>query len=400
MGAQGAQKLIGEAGMPYLQVLLLVAWGMTTLQVPEGSRPATSNVSGAEYPRIHSDMRVSFRISAPGAQKVQLAPGGADNGLGRGPIDMAKDEKGFWSVTTPPAVPGFHYYWFAVDGFAANDPGSETYYGWSRQCSGVEVPEMGADFYEMKDVPHGEVRLHSYLSGTTGLWRQAYVYTPPDYDTSRARYPVLYLQHGAGENGSSWTKQGRANLILDNLIAEERAAPMIVVMETGYATKAGGISAPVPAGGTTRGPNAFEEVVTNDLIPMIDESYRTLADREHRAMAGLSMGGGQTLQITLNHLDKFAWIGVFSAPIRNFDVKSAYNGIFGDPSVFNRKVRLFWIGAGTMETAMHQGALAMHESLDKAGINNVFFESQGTAHEFQTWRRSLHDFAPRLFRRK
>ena len=190
------------------------------------------------------------------------------------------------------------------------------------------------------------MRLRLYESKVTGAWRQAYVYTPPDYDVNaKTRYPVLYLQHGAGENATSWTKQGRAHLILDNLIAAGKAKPMIVVMDTGYATRPG--ATPVQgATGTPQIPNAFEDVVITDLIPMIDASYRTLADRDNRAMAGLSMGGGQTLQITSKNLGTFAWIGSFSAPLRNFDLKTSMNGVLTDPAAFNKKVRLFWIGSG------------------------------------------------------
>ena len=362
-------------------VVLTAAFGFSQ----DDSRPATSNVLNAQYPRVHPDGRVTFRITAPAAQKVQLQPGGNDNGLGKGPIDMVRDEKGVWTLTTPPAVPGFHYYWFLVDGFAANDPGSETYFGWAKETSGVEVPARGVDFYDPKDVPHGEVRLRVYQSKTTGQWRRALVYTPPGYDNGRTRYPVLYLQHGAGENWTSWTKQGRANLILDNLIAAGKAKPMIVVMETGYATKPGATG------------NAFGDLLLDDLIPTIDANYRTMPDREHRAMAGLSMGGGQTLQITLTHLDKFAWIGSFSAPMRNFDAKTSYDGAFADSAAFNKKVRLLWIGAGTGEEAIHKGAKSARDALNQLGIKNVFFESPGTAHEWQTWRIHLNDFAPRLF---
>ncbi|MGA2114496.1 MAG: alpha/beta hydrolase-fold protein [Bryobacteraceae bacterium] len=333
---------------------------------------------------------------------------------------MHRDDQGTWSLTTGPVVPGFHYYWFVVDGVEVPDPAVEPYFGHNKELSGLEVPETGAEFYELRDVPHGDVRIHLYHSNTTGSWRRAYVYTPPHYDRDiRKRYPVLYLQHGSSENASSWTRQGRASLILDNLIASGKAKSMIMVMETGYATQPVGSLGPapapapapaeIPAGGSgsagigtpatsNQVPSAFEAIVINDLIPMIDGAYRTMADREHRAMAGLSMGGAQTLQIALTHLDKFSWIGCFSAPVRSFDVKTAYHGVFAEPAAFNKKVHLFWIGAGTAETAMHDGAKAMHEALDKAGIQNVFYESQGTAHEFQTWRRDLNDFAPRLFR--
>src|SRR5262245_32018933 len=246
-------SLRGGFDMMRATVLLVITLGLTVgaAQVPDDSKPASSNVRNAQYPRVHADGRVTFRFTAPNAKKVQLQPGGADNGLGKGPIDMtaSDDGKGVWSITLPPVVPGFHYYWFLVDGVQVNDPSSETYFGWGRQTSGIDVPEAGADYYEPRDVPHGDVRVRWYRSKVTGAWRRAYVYTPPGYDRDlKTRYPVLYLQHGAGENETSWIKQGRANLILDNLIAEKRARPMLVVMETGYATRAGATPVPGPTG--------------------------------------------------------------------------------------------------------------------------------------------------------
>jgi enterochelin esterase-like enzyme len=376
--------------MRHIPIIAILACSLCPAQTPDDSKPAATNVMGAQYPRIHADLRVTFRVTAPDARKVLVQPGGADNGLGAGPYEMVRDDKGVWSVTTPPAVPGFHYYWLLVDGFAANDPSSETFYGYGKESSGIEVPEKGVDFYDVKDVPHGEVRISWYRSKVTGDWRRAYVYTPPGYDSSRARYPVLYLNHGSGENETTWPRQGKANLIMDNLIAERKAVPMLVVMETAYASKSGAVP-PTP--------DAFEDVVIDDLIPMIDSTYRTIPGREHRAMTGTSRGGSQSLQITSKHLDQFAWIGAFSAPpIAGFDVKTSLNGVFADPAAYNKKVHLLWIGAGTMEERMHQGVKAMHEALEAAGIKHVFYESQGTSHEFQTWRRDLHEFAPRLFR--
>ena len=362
-------------------------------QPADNSQPATSNVRGAQYPRVHPDLRVTFRLKAPEARKVQLHPGG--EGLGKGDLDMVKGDDGFWMATTGPAVPGFHYYWFLVDGTLVADPSSETYFGWARQTSGVEIPEKGADYYLPKDVPHGDVRVRWYFSKITGLWRRAYVYTPPDYDRkASARYPVLYLQHGAGEDERGWSSQGRANFILDNLIAEGKAKAMILVMDCGYAAKPGE-GAPGRGGGQN---SAFEEVVIDDLIPMIDANYRTLTDKDHRAMAGLSMGSGQALTIALRHLDKFSYIGAFSGTIRNFDARTSYNGVFGDASAFNRKVHLLWTGIGTVEESLLSAARASHEALDQAGIKNVLYESPGTAHEWQTWRRDLHEFASRLFK--
>jgi enterochelin esterase-like enzyme len=381
--------------MRSILALLLLTSGIAGARADD-STPATSNVPRAEYPRVHPDGRVSFRLRAPDAKSVKVQPGGADNGLGKGPYDMAKSDDGIWTVTTPPAVPGFHYYWLVVDGVAVNDPGSETFFGYGKPTSGVEVPEPGADYYDAKDVLHGEVRSLWYRSKVTGALRRAMVYTPPGYDAdSSKRYPVLYLQHGAGEDERGWTTQGRANFILDNLIAAGKAVPMIVVMDNGYAAKAG--AAPAPAQGGRPGPprfdfRVFEELLLVELIPKVDATYRTISDREHRALAGLSMGAMQTLQIAPSHPDTFAYIGAFSPPpFGNFDAKTAANG------AYNAKVRLLWLGAGTGETAFLGGVRKMHESLDGAGIRHVVFESSGTAHEWQTWRRSLHDFAPRLF---
>jgi enterochelin esterase-like enzyme len=384
---------------------LAVAAALLVPQAADDSRPASSNVRGAQYPRVHPDGRISFRVVSKTAQKVQVQAG-TPEGMGGGPFDMQRDQDGVWTVTTPPAAPGFHYYWFLVDGFQTNDPSSETYFGWARYTSGIEVPEPGVDFYLLKDVPHGQVRQHVYYSKITAAWRRAFVYLPPAYDTSgpRTRYPVLYLQHGAGENEEGWTRQGRANVILDNLLAEKRAAPMIVVMDCGYATSAAPAAAPAapPAGGraATGQPNVFENVLLDEIIPEIDRTYRTLADRDHRALAGLSMGAGQALQIGLAHLDRFSAIGALSrAGARTpFDPKTAYNGVFADPAAFNRKVRVFWWGAGTVETAIHDGAKTTVLALNEAGVKAEFVESPGTAHEWQTWRRGLRDFAPRLFR--
>lgn len=394
------------------------AFGSSILsaQTEKDSSVATSNVRGAESPRIYADRSIIFTLKAPEAKSVQVAGG---DGLGKGPFQMTKSAGGVWSATTPPAVPGFHYYWFVIDGVSVNDPGSETYFGYNKETSGIEVPEAGVNFYDVQDVPHGEVRAKWYFSRTTGQWRRALVYTPPGYDrTLTMKYPVLILQHGAGENETGWTKQGRANFILDNLIAEGKAKPMIVVMDCGYATRAG--AAPVAAGPGAPPRNfeqafsAFEDVVINDLIPTIDASYRTIPDKQHRAMAGLSMGGMQTLFITLHHLDKFAYIGSFSGPIipginagkqpaggseaAHFDTKTAYEGAFADPSEFNKQVKLLWLGVGTEEKQFRDGIRGAADALKGSGVNVVFFESAGTAHEWQTWRRDLRDFAPRLFR--
>lgn len=370
--------------------VLMCAACLCLAQSADDSKPASSNVPGAQYPRVHSDLRVTFRITAPDAGKVQIKPGG--DGLGKAPYDMVRDDKGVWTVTTPPAVPGFHYYFVLIDGFQCNDPGSQTYFGWNTETSAVEVPDK-VDFYEPRNVPHGEVRTRWYFSQATQQWRRVQIYTPPDYDgttpqASRKRYPVLYLQHGSGENDTSWVKQGRVDFTMDNLIAVKSTVPMIVVMENGMV-------AAKP--GDARDNAAFEDVVIKDLIPMIDATYRTMPDREHRAIAGLSMGGGQALQIGLTHLDRFAYVASLSGAIRNFDVKTSYNGVFTDAATFNKKVKLLWFGAGLAEAAMHTSAQTAHDALDKAGIKNLFFECP-FAHEWQTWRYDLNELAPRLFR--
>jgi enterochelin esterase family protein len=376
---------------------------MVNAQAQDFGVPGTSNVRGAQHPRILPDRRVRFTLKAPDAHNVGVAGG---DGLGKGPFPMTKSSDGVWTVTTPPAVPGFHYYWFVLDGVPVNDPGSETYFGYGKESSGVEVAEAGVDFYDIKDVPHGEVRSHWYRSKTTGEWRRALVYTPPDYDKSlTTRYPLLILQHGAGENETGWTKQGKANLIVDNLIAERRAKPMIVVMDCGYATRAGSATASA-AWNSQQAFSAFEDVVINDLIPNVDTTYRTIPDKEHRAMAGLSMGGMQTLFITLHHLDRFDYIGSFSGPmiagvnvpVSGFDAKTAYDGAFADPSEFNKQVKLLWMGVGTEEKQFYSGIKGAADALRSSGVRVTFFESPGTAHEWQTWRRDLNNFAPLLFR--
>jgi enterochelin esterase-like enzyme len=379
----------------FFTLAILICGSVCALAAAD-SVPAPSNIPGAEHPRIAPDLSVTFRLKAPNAKQVKLEGG---TGLVKEPIDLARGEDGVWSVTTPPAVPGFHYYWFVVDGLKVNDPSSYSWFGWGRETSGIDVPEPGVDFYAAKDVPHGEVRTHWYQSKLTGRWRRAHVYTPPNYDRSpRTRFPVLYLQHGAGENERGWIEQGRANFILDNLIAAGRAKPMILVVDTGYAAYTTN-SQHTSTNRNSAATAAFEEVMLKELIPTIDVSYRTLADRKQRAMAGLSMGAMQTLNITLRHLDQFAWIGAMSGPPRQgFDVTTAYDGVFRDAAAFNKKVKLLWLGAGTAEARIHTNTLAMHEALQRTGIKNVFYSSPGTDHEWQTWRRSFHDFAPRLFR--
>jgi enterochelin esterase-like enzyme len=385
--------------------LVAVCAGALIACLCQGQTPASSNVRGSQSPAVFPDGRILFTLKAPDAKSVAVAGG---DGLGKGPFAMTKDDKGVWSVTTPPAVPGFHYYWFVLDGVQVNDPGSETFFGYGRQTSGVDVPEAGATYYEPKDVPHGEVRAKWYFSKTTGAWRRAMVYTPPEYDARpRERYPLLILQHGAGEDETGWTKQGRANFILDNLIAEGKAKPMIVVMDRGYAERPGQQATTGIPRNFQEAFAAFEDVILKDLIPIIDASYRTIPNKAHRAMAGLSMGGMQTLSIGLRHRDAFDYLGSFSGPMIRFnrdgppspfDLKSAYDGAFTDPAAFNKSVKLLWLGAGTEEKQIRDGIKTAVDAMNGAGVKVTYWESAGTAHEWQTWRRHLHEFAPLLFR--
>jgi enterochelin esterase-like enzyme len=372
-------------------------------------QPAATNVWGAEYPRVDSNGRVEIRAKAPDATKVRL-------NFWSGPkIDMEKQANGFWTVTTPPLVPGLHYYTLIIDGAEVSDTNSHAFFGGGKYASAVEVPEPGSTYYSIQDVPHGQVLEVWYNSKVTGTWRHALVYLPPGYDTQvKTRYPVLYLQHGAGEDETGWIRQGHANFILDNLLATKSCKPMIIVMAYGYARRAG--QAPPDLTGKPFGSPemmkamqdmaaAFEDDVTQVLVPYIDSTFRTLSDRDHRAMAGLSMGGMQTFQITLNHLDMFSYIGGFSGAggmlvlgDRKLAPKTDYNGALADPAAFAKRVHLLWIGVGTKEPErMRTGLSRLHTSLQEANIQHVFYESPGTDHEWQTWRRDLKDFAPRLF---
>ena len=396
--------------MKRIGIAILMLSSYCCAQNPGGFEPASTNVWGAAYPRVDSSGRAEFRVKAPSATKVVV------NFWSQPKLEMVKQPDGFWTATSAPMVPGFHYYTLTIDDAEFSDPGSHSYFGGGKDASGIEIPEPGATYYLPQDVPHGAVREVWYFSNVTGSWRHALVYTPPEYDTqTKTRYPVLYLQHGGGEDETGWIRQAHANFILDNLIASKSSKPMIVVMAYGYARRAGHtdpdltgkpFGSPEMMKAMQEMAQAFEDDMTQALIPYIDSHFRTLADRDHRAMAGLSMGGMQTFQVTFDHLDLFSYIGGFSgaggmAMMRggqNFDLKTAFNGAMADPDAFAKKVHLLWIGVGTEEPAMmHAGIVKLHTSLDDAKIKHVFYESPGTAHEWQTWRRDLKDFATRLF---
>lgn len=416
-----------------LPVLVAIA------QTNPPARPSPYNFPGVQYPRIESDSRVTFRFRAPSAEKVQVS-------IANVPYDMVKGDDGAWTYTSAPQDPGYHNYWMIVDGAVVLDPGTETSIGYSHLCNGFEIPEPGVDYYDLKDVPHGSISIRNYFSKTANAWRRIFVYTPPGYEQDMSkRYPVLYLQHGGGEDQRVWTELGRAHLILDNLIAAGKAKPMILVMETsavggpgmggprrGGAPAAGGTNA-APARGAGGpggrggfgiggpGGGAYGQLMVNDLIPWIDGNYRTLSDQPNRGMAGLSMGGMQTAAVTMPNLDKFAYIGLFSGgtaagfgaggpgspiPMGNpapapatLDLQRIYSGAMANPAEFNKKVKVFFFSTGTKPPLENPEGLKTHqEQLKAAGItNSILYISPDTSHEWQTWRRSLHEFAPLLF---
>lgn len=372
---------------------LLLGIGLT-VSAQNGSEavagvPSVTNLPGKEYPRILPDNRVVFRLFAPNADNA----GVIINGDAQMIFDMTRIEEGYWEVTTSPLPIGFHYYATLINGAPGIDLSGQTFFGMGRMNSGIDIPEPGDNSYwKTKDVPHGQVREIRYYSHITREWRRSFVYTPPGYDQNLSRkYPVFYLQHGSGENETGWSVQGHAGNILDNLIAEGKATPMIVVMDRGYATN--------PDNPTES--NVFPRVFLEEIIPNIEQNFRTLPGRENRAMAGLSMGGGQTFQITLTNLDQFAYIGGFSGTGRvpEGGLKEAYGGVFKDPEAFNGKVKVLFISLGSEEGERFERSVGgFRKALQEAGIDVVYYESPGTAHEWTTWRRSLYQFAPLIFK--
>jgi enterochelin esterase-like enzyme len=358
--------------------------------------PNPYNLYGAEYPCIEADSRVTFRFNAPDAKSVQVA-------IANVPYDMVKGDDGVWTYTSEPQDKGYHNYWMIVDSAIVLDPVTNAFIGYSHMCNGFEIPDPDGSFYDLKDVPHGSVLIENYFSRTISAWRHIFVYTPPGYEANTStRYPVLYLQHGGGEDERVWIEMGRTNLILDNLIAEVKAKPFIVVMETSAAYKPGEVPPkpfrPRPDGERQRTPpdstrlrrmfsfDTYKEVMLNDLIPYIDGKFRTLTDADNRAMAGLSMGSFVTRVVALANLDKFSYIGIFSG------------GTVAPKDITDKsKVKLVFMSFGSRERGA-DGLKGAADALKEAGINAVSYISPLTAHEWQSWRRSLYEFAPLLFK--
>ncbi len=373
-------------------VLLIFLGSMCLAQtnqetIKEDFKPATTNQQGKEYPQVNSEGRVRASISAPEAHKVQLD-------ISAVKYDLKKDANGVWTGgESAPQDEGFHYYQLWIDGAAVPDPGSMYYFGAMRWGSGIEIPAHDQDIYELKNVPHGQVREILFPSKSTNTSRRAFVYTPPGYEKDlNKRYPVLYLQHGYGENEYGWASQGKANLIMDNLLAEGKAKPFIIVMTYGMTND-------VQMGGLRNFDiKPFQTVLVDELIPYIDSNFRTLTDQPNRAMAGLSMGGFETRLVTLNKLDVFSHIGLFSGgSISPEDINNTPG--------FKEKVKLVFVSYGGREIeSMKKGGMRFGgdpkentDAISKEGINAHFYVSPNTAHEWQSWRRSLHEFAKLVF---
>jgi enterochelin esterase family protein len=371
-----------------LFLLSLLFCGMTA-GTQEFTVPST-NINAKGWPHILPDNSVEFKIrSNEDLSQMKLS------------LDQScrfeKQTDGTWMAHTKPLVPGFHYYWFSLGGMDVSDPASKSYFGCGRMTSAIDIPEAGCSFYDIKDVPHGKVSIVTYYSKVRNANATMYVYTPASYSKGNKRYPVLYLQHGGGEDESGWTLQGKTNYILDNLIAEGKAKDMIVVMSNGNITVPG-----TGFGYSIQGMKGFEEELTKVIIPFVDQSFRTIADKQHRALSGLSMGGGQSFFVGLQHTELFSYIGVFSTGVfggiretKSFDAEAAMPGLISQHDKYNKALKLFYISVGTDDPRLSSTQKAVSD-MRQAGLAITFNSFPGD-HEWQVWRKSLHDFAQKLF---
>ena len=369
------------------------AQGFPRQSFPEGSYSPVTNVNRGSYPRVLNDNSVMFRVHAPQANSVQIDLGGTK-------YDMTKSEGDFWSVTTKPQVPGFHYYSLIVDGVSTADPSSQAFYGCSRWSSAIEIAEAGMDEFDVQDVPHGEVRIVYYYSKVDESWRPLMVYTPAGYNESKQYYPVVYIQHGGGEDHRGWMEQGRAAQIMDNLIAAGKAVPMIVVSSNSNVhSRNGGMG----GGYSWQGMQTFRSELIENVIPFVEKTYRVKKDRKNRAMCGLSMGGGQSFYIGLRDPEVFANVGVFSTGMfggiqgaSSFDLEKEVPGMLTDTKTFNSQFDIFFLSCGEQDPRIEYTRSIVKKMRD--GGVKVRFNSYPGDHEWQVWRKSLYEFAQYLFK--
>ena len=381
---------------------------------PTGAPPAGAAAAGrggrgggrgpqVVSPEVGADRTITFRYYAPNAQKVTVS-----GELAAQTPTMTKGDDGVWTGKIGPLNPDIYAYAFNIDGVTALDPRNpDTKYGYGGfgATSVVEVPGDGPQFYDSRPVPHGQVRIYPYESKTLGVSRTVWIYTPPNYDKGKD-FPVLYLLHGAGDVESGWTMIGRANLILDNLIADGKAKPMVVVMPLGHtiqswwtgpaknaATAPAGPLAGIPQTGELQ---PFGKDLINDVMPMIESNFKVSKKVDERAIAGLSMGGGQTLNIAFNRPELFRYV-VMMSPAAGPNAEQMYPNVFKDPSIVNKQFKVFWIGVGKDDTLVGPGVKGLDAALTKAGINHKFEVGEGR-HEWTVWRHNLNDLAPMLFR--
>lgn len=371
----------------------VAAQGFQKVSFPEGSYSPVTNVNRDSYPRALSDGSVMFRVVAPQAQNVQVDLCGTK-------YDMAKSEDGIWTVTTKPQVPGFHYYFLLVDGVSVDDPASQTFYGCGRWSSAIEINETGTEDFEVRDVPHGEVRTVHYYSKVDESWRPLMIYTPAGYNEGDQDYPVVYIQHGGGEDHRGWMEQGRTAQIMDNLIAAGKAVPMIVVSSnSNVRSRNGGFG----GGYSWQGMQNFRSELIENVIPFVEKNYRTKKDRKNRAMCGLSMGGGQSFYIGLRSPEVFANVGVFSTGMfggiqgaSNFDLEKEVPGMLTDTKTFNEQFDVFFVSCGEQDPRIEYTRNIVKKMQD--GGVDVRFNSYPGDHEWQVWRKSLYEFAQYLFK--
>ena len=370
-----------------------VAQGFTRETFPEGSYSPVTNINRNSYPRVLSNNSVMFRVNAPQAQSVQIDLCGTK-------YDMTKAEGGTWTVTTHPQVPGFHYYFLIIDGVSVADPASQSFFGCSRWSSAIDIPEAGMEDFEVKDVPHGEVHTVHYYSKVDESWRPLMVYTPAGYQENKNNYPVVYIQHGGGEDHRGWMEQGRTAQIMDNLIAAGKATPMIVVSaNSNVRSRNGGFG----GGYSWQGMQTFRSELLENVIPFVEKNYRVRKDRKGRAMCGLSMGGGQSFYIGLRDPEVFANVGVFSTGMfggirgaSNFDLETEVPGILTNTQQFNKQFDVFFMSCGEQDPRIEYTRNIVKKMRD--GGVDVRFSSYLGDHEWQVWRKSLYEFAQYLFK--